>query len=175
MGLTVYYPDPADRYVVCTSTTRPATPFSGLLIYETDTGLFNTWTGAVWMEVARTSAWTSWSLARTNWNLGNGSETKGWCRVGKAVTVEISFVFGSTSTISGVPSFSLPFVPLTNGLLPIAMFDASAFASRTGYASYNAGSAVTSLLSDTGFLGAAAPIPWAVDDFIRIAGTFQAT
>jgi hypothetical protein len=24
-------------------------------------------------------------------------------------------------------------------------------------------------------MGAAAPIPWAVDDFIRIAGTFQAT
>jgi hypothetical protein len=48
MGLTVYYPDPADRYVVCTSTTRPGLPFNGLMIYETDTKRVYIHSGTEW-------------------------------------------------------------------------------------------------------------------------------
>lgn len=33
---------------VCTSTTRPASPRNGMMIYETDTGLQKIWTGTQW-------------------------------------------------------------------------------------------------------------------------------
>ena len=34
--------------VVCTSGSRPATPATGQVIYETDTALLKVWTGSVW-------------------------------------------------------------------------------------------------------------------------------
>lgn len=40
-----------DNVVVCTSTTRPATPYPGLVIYEYDTHLTRVWTGAAWRLV----------------------------------------------------------------------------------------------------------------------------
>ena len=33
---------------VCTSETRPTTPYTGQLIYETDTGLLRVWNGSAW-------------------------------------------------------------------------------------------------------------------------------
>lgn len=33
---------------VCTSTTRPASPYTGQVIYETDTSLLRIWTGSAW-------------------------------------------------------------------------------------------------------------------------------
>lgn len=33
---------------VCTSTTRPTTPYTGQIIYETDTGYLRVWDGAAW-------------------------------------------------------------------------------------------------------------------------------
>lgn len=33
---------------VCTSTTRPTTPYTGMLIYETDTGYLRVWDGSAW-------------------------------------------------------------------------------------------------------------------------------
>lgn len=36
---------------ICTSTTRPGSPFIGQTIYETDTVLFRTWNGASWVTI----------------------------------------------------------------------------------------------------------------------------
>lgn len=35
---------------ICTSTTRPVTPFTGMIIYETDTSLAKVWTGSAWAD-----------------------------------------------------------------------------------------------------------------------------
>ena len=37
---------------VCTSSTRPASPFEGQMIYETDTDLVLVWSGSAWVEIA---------------------------------------------------------------------------------------------------------------------------
>lgn len=47
MGIDVY-PDPYDRYVICTSATRPSIPFAGLMIFETDTFRQYVYTGTAW-------------------------------------------------------------------------------------------------------------------------------
>ena len=41
---------------VCTSSTRPATPYEGQMIYETDTDLMRIWTGAAWRSLAAAAA-----------------------------------------------------------------------------------------------------------------------
>lgn len=41
---------------VCTSSTRPASPFEGQMIYETDTDLLRIWTGAAWRSLAAAAA-----------------------------------------------------------------------------------------------------------------------
>ena len=37
---------------VCTSTTQPASPYEGMVIYETDTDLLRIWNGSAWRTVA---------------------------------------------------------------------------------------------------------------------------
>ena len=45
---------------VCTSTTRPASPYEGQVVYETDTDKVLVWNGAAWYP---------------NWNLPWGMQT----------------------------------------------------------------------------------------------------
>ena len=46
-------------YVVCTSGTRPGTPWQGMPIYETDTGFCYVWTGAAWLRILNENTWAS--------------------------------------------------------------------------------------------------------------------
>lgn len=41
---------------VCTSTTRPSTPYEGQMIYETDTDMLAIWNGSAWRYIAATTA-----------------------------------------------------------------------------------------------------------------------
>lgn len=43
------------RSGVCTSTTRPTTPFEGQMIYETDTDMVALWNGSSWRYIAATT------------------------------------------------------------------------------------------------------------------------
>lgn len=46
---------------VCTSSTRPASPYEGMVIYETDTDMIAVWNGSAWRYIASTTA-TSGSI-----------------------------------------------------------------------------------------------------------------
>lgn len=53
MGLSNYIPTSSiARPGVCTSTTRPASPYEGQTIYETDTDLLRYWNGSAWKITA---------------------------------------------------------------------------------------------------------------------------
>jgi len=41
-----------DNYIICTSSTRPGSPYSGLQIFETDTNKLFVYDGALWVEIA---------------------------------------------------------------------------------------------------------------------------
>ena len=49
---------------VCTSTTRPASPYDGQVIYETDTDLVQVWNGSEWKSIASTNGATFDSTGR---------------------------------------------------------------------------------------------------------------
>jgi hypothetical protein len=44
---------------VCTSTSRPAVPFDGMLIYETDTDLLKSWNGSSWVTMGPTAIYNT--------------------------------------------------------------------------------------------------------------------
>lgn len=55
MGITPVYGVGSLKTGVCTSTTRPAVPFEGQTIYETDTDLIKAYNGASWVNVGATA------------------------------------------------------------------------------------------------------------------------
>jgi hypothetical protein len=91
--------------ITCTSTTRPASPVTGMTIFETNTQLFKVWDGSAWQDLSpyiAGAAWTSFTptiaAASTGWALGNGTATGSFLRVGRLIVGRMRFVFGSTST-----------------------------------------------------------------------------
>lgn len=55
MGLSNYVPNSRiSQAGVCTSTTRPASPYEGQMIYETDTNRVLIWDNAAWVMIADT-------------------------------------------------------------------------------------------------------------------------
>lgn len=53
-------------------------------------------------------AWTDYTPTLTNMTEGNGTVTAKYHQIGRLVTVEFSFVLGSTSTMGTNPTISLP-------------------------------------------------------------------
>lgn len=53
-------------------------------------------------------AWSSWTPTLANLTLGNGVVSATYIQTGKMVKLRMKFTFGSTSVITGIPTFSLP-------------------------------------------------------------------
>lgn len=58
--------------------------------------------------VALTGAWTTWTPTWVNLTVGNGTVTAYYKQVGKTVLFRLNVLFGSTTSISGTPTFTLP-------------------------------------------------------------------
>lgn len=52
--------------------------------------------------------WTSFTPTLTNMSAGNGTHSSRYLKIGRLVIIRYEFTFGSTTTISGAPVFSLP-------------------------------------------------------------------
>lgn len=94
--------------ITCTSTTRPATPTEGMTIFETDTDGLLTYSGTAWENTVTVGAWDTYTPTVTNWVIGNGTMVGRWAKFGRMVIAEIRVTFGSTSTFSSNPIFTLP-------------------------------------------------------------------
>lgn len=96
--------------VVCTSTTRPASPYEGMQIFETDTDKEYIYSGSAWVEVGRLGAWTAytptWTATGTPPTLGNGTISGRYRRSGRLIVFEAELVIGSTSS-GGTGSYTL--------------------------------------------------------------------
>jgi hypothetical protein len=55
MGIDAAYGIGSLKQGVCTSSTRPASPFEGQMIYETDTDMVAVWNGTAWRYIAATT------------------------------------------------------------------------------------------------------------------------
>lgn len=66
------------RTGVCTSTTRPTTPYNGQVIYETDTGLTQVWNGSAWKPLSTTSLTAADGYLRYQTSWTTATYGSGW-------------------------------------------------------------------------------------------------
>lgn len=65
-------------------------------------------------DYAFDTGWTTWSPTWTGITVGNGTTTAQYCQIGKVVHYKISFLVGSTTTMTSIPNFTLPVTSATN-------------------------------------------------------------
>jgi hypothetical protein len=108
---------------VCTSTTRPTNPYTGQIIYETDTGYLRVWDGSAWdyflpKQDGIPGSYTDYSSSQTfsGFTKGNATVFSKYTQVGKLVHFWGYVTLGSTSSMTGPLDVNLP-VTSTGGVL----------------------------------------------------------
>lgn len=100
---------------VCTSTTRPTAPYTGMTIYETDTGYLRVWDGSAWDYLSQSQDTTTNIKASdigtwTNWTpiVYQGSTTFGltvhygkYCQINKLVIAVYGVTISNNTGTSG--------------------------------------------------------------------------
>ena len=124
------------------------------------------------------SAWTAYTPTITNFTLGNGTVTARYKQIGKTLLLQCKITFGSTSSISGSPIFSMPTantkISGMHGTANILIQDfgtayykaMSADASGTQFYIY-AESANGTYVRDTG-ISSTVPMTWTTNDTLSI-------
>lgn len=163
----------------CTSSTRPASPVEGQVIYETDTDKFYAYDGSAWVEAGKLGGWTTyaptWSTTGTPPAIGNGTVSGRYARMyGRTYLAEFFLQAGSTTTFgTGSFTFTLP-----NGLTSVnnaigvaavvdnsvgpwlAILQCSATATCLAYTNTSQTDARAAVVTGT------SPMTWAVNDLL---------
>lgn len=92
------------------SSSAPPRLHPGQMLYLTDTDkmVYGTLAGATKPLVGE---WQTYTPTLTNVTLGNGSVLGEYCQQGDIVDMQCLLTWGSTTTMSGIPAFSLPVSP----------------------------------------------------------------
>lgn len=90
----------------CTSGTRP-TGVEGRLAYETDNDRLIIYNGSTWRSFG-SGAWVSYTPSWTNLTVGNGTVSAQYSYVPLGFRVQGELVFGSTTSISGTVTQTIP-------------------------------------------------------------------
>ena len=168
---------------VCTSTTRPASPFEGQLIYETDTDRVVSYNGSSWSYLTGTRfiEWTSFTPTWSNLTVGNATQSFSYSEHGNLMLVEGVITLGSTSSVSSNPSFTIPNGRTSNGTVVgqnlrledtgSTNFFGQLYVSTTAIDLYtfNVGSTYATLAS----ISSTVPFAWGTGDKIHVGCAFR--
>lgn len=120
MGLDNAYGIGSLRPGVCTSSSRPGSPFDGQVIYETDTNVLSIYDGSSWVTVGDTdftpfSAWTAWTptVTATSGTFTSVSGSGRYKQIGKTVFGSIKINIVTNGTAAQAIAFTPPVTPLT--------------------------------------------------------------
>jgi hypothetical protein len=169
--------------ITCESTTRPASPVEGMVVYETDLDVFSVYSGSAWVRYGNLGAWTpytpTWTATTTNPTIGNGTLTGAYAKFGRSVDVRIRITVGSTTTVgSGVYFVGLPVAASANVQTMTAVFyDASAGFWYSYIAYIDAGASIQLIRGDgtTAQWAHDAPVTPATGDALIVTGTYEAS
>jgi hypothetical protein len=139
-------------------------------------------TGLKWATAADQFPWTAFTPNPANMSVGNGTLTARYQQIGKTVTVEFYFALGSTSTVTGTPTFALPVAAKVSNYTFIGSASFGDYAVGTYPAiavNYSSFVYLTSINSAgtyafEGGVSATAPFTWAVNDTIITRFTYEA-
>ena len=143
----------------------------------------NPTTGSLWYDTSDTGTWSTYSPTLSNWTLGNGTVTGRYTQVGKTVHFIARLTLGSTTTISGNPTFTLPVQAQLGVAISPMQFGAGSFIDN-GVNAYNAAlrlqSSTTVSVSIIGTNGvntaptSTTPFTWGTNDLVLATGTYEA-
>jgi len=95
--------------IICTSTTRPTSPFEGMEIYETDTDLTYIYNGSVWVVTAQIGAWTSFTSTITqSVTVTKTVSYSNFIKQGRMITWNFMFVATSSGTAAQQLKLTIP-------------------------------------------------------------------
>lgn len=140
-------------------------------------------TGQLWYDTTDTGAWTTYTPTLSSWTLGNGTVTGRYTQVGKTVHFVARLTVGTTTTVSGFPTFTLPVTASTSFQATSTHFGAATFLDN-GVNTYSAAmrmqttTTVSVAIIGTSGLNTAptstTPFTWGSTDVVLVAGTYEA-
>ncbi len=124
--------------------------------------------------------WASYTPSITGGTVGNGTLTGSFVQIGKTVVFRAAFTLGSTSTITGNFSFSLPLTASSGNFVATATIEDTGTARYFGMC-YTSGTTAVDVyaLSTSGANATIAPFSdtspftWTTNDFVQVSGVFQ--
>ena len=130
------------------------------------------------LDATNFANWTTYTPTFTNLTVGNGTTVARFCQIGKIVQVFISFTFGSTSSISSGPSFTLPVtsaIAVGGTTLGLFYMEDAGVTSYNGYVLINSTTSakLDSIAVNGTYLGgnvgisSTVPFTWGTSDFLR--------
>lgn len=126
------------------------------------------------LEASTGTGWAfqPWTPTWSNMSVGNATVISTYSQVGKVVFCQVKVTFGTTTTIAGNPTFTLPVTAATSlqGPLGMGVMTAAAAAATFGFfsiisttqANFQLGNSATAYLQPTNDLSATVPGTWAV-------------
>jgi hypothetical protein len=126
--------------VVCTSGTRPGSPPTGMLVYETDTGRYSGYTGSVWVTVWEDSGVLTAATAGFTVATGFTSLTGDVRKVGKLCAVDL--IFTTTNSLAAGDIANTTCVNIPAAYAPSVRTTLVCAANGPGLFAYASGTAV---------------------------------
>jgi len=134
-----------------------------------------------------TGLWLAWTPTWTNLTVGDGTVTARYSLTGKTVAFHITFVYGTTSAVSGAITWTLPVTSISyagaNGTMPIGQarildsgvnaFGGACFWLTTTTAKIQVQNAAATYINynDT---SSTAPMTWGTNDQFSVWGNYEA-
>jgi hypothetical protein len=139
--------------------------------------------GLSYKSAATLYAWTTYNPSPSGLTTGNGTMQARYAQIGKTVFVEIDFLFGSTSAITGFTTFGLPVTAKTAnytfvgtmsfGKYAVATYQGAAnFISTTSFGLVAIKTNGTYAVEDA--ITATVPFTWGTSDRINVRLTYEA-
>lgn len=134
-------------------------------------------------------AWQSWTPTWTDLTVGNGTVVAKYSQVGKIVTATISLLFGSTTSISSNPTFSLPVTAATRytgssvgaPMIGTIYIEDAAINGYSGFVQARTTTSAAFVIIGTNStyslnvgIGSTVPFTWGTSDFITGTFTYEA-
>ena len=148
-----------------------------------DIGTADIAAGAITPEKLLSGSGSSWSYQSytptlANITLGNGTMTAGYTQIGKLIDGYLTIVFGTTSVMGSVPTFTLPVTSIAVPNTAMIIGIGNIFNNCNGFASWTTTTTATLRYWDTnnnlGNVTATAPGTWGNTSFITIRFSYPA-
>lgn len=150
----------------------------------TEIGYLDGVTSPIQTQINNVGIWQTWTPTVSALTVGNGTLVARYSQIGKVINFKLRFTFGSTSSISNSPTFSLPIASVASSS-GIALGTALIIDSGTTYPTpacavvADSNVVVRAIRVNATYIEAidmssTIPWTWAINDIIDVAGTYEA-